>query len=250
MIVTRSSGPTSLRMNAAAPALIASNSASSSSVCGEDDDPGRGQLALDPLGRLDAAGRRQGQVHQDDVRRRLERPIDRRPAVVGLADDLEVGLPFEDVADPDPEQGVVVDDQDLRPLPVSASIRSAAAAFRSRISSSAGLLCSHRDREPDQRATVRSRMHLELGADQFRALSHELEAEVAPAAGGHRSDVEPAAVVADGQDPVATLDRAGDRDGRGRAVLPYILQCFLQDAQDDRLLGARSGGRAAPPARS
>src|SRR5437867_2101228 len=55
----------------------------------------------------------------------------------------------------------------------------------------------------------------------------------------HRSDVEPTAVGADGQGTVVTVDRAGDRDGRGRAVLAYILQCFLQDAQDHRLLGGR-----------
>ena len=42
-----------------------------------------------------------------------------RPAVVRLADDLEVGLALEDVADPDPEEGVVVDDQDPRPLAVA-----------------------------------------------------------------------------------------------------------------------------------
>src|SRR5436309_7921160 len=36
---------------------------------GQDDDSGRRQLALDPLGRLDAAGRRNREVHEDDVRR-------------------------------------------------------------------------------------------------------------------------------------------------------------------------------------
>jgi hypothetical protein len=78
-------------------------------------------------------------------------------------------------------------------------------------------------------------MHLETGADQFRALSHELKAEVAPAASGHCSNIEPATVVTDGQDPVCTLDRTGDRRSRRRTVLPDILQCFLQDAQHDRL---------------
>jgi len=74
-------------------------------------------------------------------------------------------------------------------------------------------------------------MHLETGADQFRALSHELEAEVPPATSRDRGDVEPSSVVADGEDPFVSVDRAGDGDGGGRAVLPHILQCFLQDAQ-------------------
>jgi len=86
-------------------------------------------------------------------------------------------------------------------------------------------------------------VHLEGGTDQFRALSHELQSEVAPAASGDGSDIEPSSVVTDGQDPGTVVNRAGDRDGRGRAVLAYILQCFLQDAQDDRLLGPRQAIR-------
>ena len=238
MIVTRSSGPTSLRMNAAAPALIASNRASSSSVCGEHDDPGRGQLALDPLGRLDPAGSRQREVHEDDVGRGLEGPVDRRPAVVGLADDLEVRLAPEDVGDADPEEGVVVDDQDLRPLAVPRPIGAAAPAFRSRIAHQAGLLCSHRDREPDERAAVGPRLHLEAGADQFRALSHELEAEVAPAAGGDGSDVEPSAVVSDRQDPVVAVDRRWPTmTAEAAPCLRTFCSASCTIAQHDRLLG-------------
>ena len=56
-----------------------------------------------------------------------------RPAVVGLADDLEVGLALEDVADADAEQGVVVDDQDRGPFPVRSSIGAAPSAFWSAI---------------------------------------------------------------------------------------------------------------------
>ena len=50
MIVTRSSGPTSLRMNAAAPALIASNRASSSSDAARTMIPVEGGDLLVQLG--------------------------------------------------------------------------------------------------------------------------------------------------------------------------------------------------------
>ena len=42
--------------------------------------------------------------------------IDAPRGVVGLADDVEVGLALEDVGDADAEQGVVVDDEDPDPL--------------------------------------------------------------------------------------------------------------------------------------
>ena len=92
-------------------------------------------------------------------------------------------------------------------------------------------------------------MHLESGADQFRALSHELEAEVPPATSRDRSDVEPSSVVADGQDPSSPSIALATVTARGRAVLAYILQCFLQDAQHDRLLGRAQPVRRARPGR-
>jgi hypothetical protein len=55
-------------------------------------------------------------------------------------------------------------------------------------------------------------LHLEAGADQFCALLHELEAEVATAAGCNRADVEASAVVSDRQDPVVAIDDAGHDD--------------------------------------
>ena len=42
-------------------------------VDGQNDDPRRRQLALDSLCRLDATGRRQREVHQDDIGRQLDR---------------------------------------------------------------------------------------------------------------------------------------------------------------------------------
>ena len=203
MIVTRSSGPTSLRMNAAAPALIASNSASSSSSDGQHDDRRGRQLALDPLGRLDAAGRGQREVHQDDVGRRLQRAIDGAAGIVGLGDDLEVGFAAQDVGDPHPEEGVVVDDEDPRPCLRGSGDPDRRVVVRARCSRyrSCALLCSRRavsrDRQPDDGAAVRSRSYVETSADQLGSLAHELEAEVAAAAGGHRLAVEAATVVAD-----------------------------------------------------
>ena len=238
MIVTRSSGPTSLRMNAAAPALIASNRASSSSVCGEHDDPGRGQLALDPLGRLDPAGRRQRQVHEDDVRRGLEGAIDRRPAVVGLADDLEVRLALQDVADPDAEQRVVVDDQDPRPLPVAPGdpVRRGAVPVRRvahQLVSSAPIgIASLTSVPPSGRECTSKRAPISSARSRmnWRPKLRRPRAATAPT-----SNPRPSSRTV--EDPVVAVDRAGDGDGGGRAVLAYILQCFLQDAQHDRLLG-------------
>ena len=103
---------------------------------------GRGQLALDPLGRLDAAGRGQREVHQDDVGRRLEGPIDGAPGIVGLADDLEVRLRPEDVGDAHPEQGVVVDDQDPRPFPEVPAVRTAPTSLGAAVVHRAHLLSS------------------------------------------------------------------------------------------------------------
>ena len=56
MIVTSSPGPTSLRMNAAAPAFDRIEQGILVLARCEHDDPDRGQLALDSLGRLDPAG--------------------------------------------------------------------------------------------------------------------------------------------------------------------------------------------------
>ena len=49
--------------------------------------------------------------------------------IVGLADDLEVGLAAEDVGDAHPEQGVVVDDEDPRPFSEVPAIRTPAPSF-------------------------------------------------------------------------------------------------------------------------
>ena len=132
MIVTRSSGPTSLRMNAAAPGLDGVEQGVLFLVLGEDDDPDRRQLALDPLGRLDAAGAGQGQIHEDDVGRGLEGELDGAPAVVGLADDEEVGLALEQAAHAHPEQGMVVDEEQLGLLHV-ASIGTTPTTLRTRV---------------------------------------------------------------------------------------------------------------------
>src|SRR5665811_803310 len=81
---------------------------------GENDDSSRRKLALDPLGRLDSARSREGQVHEDDVRRELDREVEGAASVLGIADDLEVVLAFEDIAHPDSEKGVVIDQKDGR----------------------------------------------------------------------------------------------------------------------------------------
>jgi hypothetical protein len=85
-------------------------------------------FTLDPLRRLDAARGRQRQVEQHDVRAHLDSKRERVAAVFGFADDVEVGLAFQDLAHPDPEQGVVVDQQDLGPLIGVSAVRAAPSA--------------------------------------------------------------------------------------------------------------------------
>jgi hypothetical protein len=136
MIVTRSSGEMSFSTNAAAPALIASNSWSLVLAHREGDDPGRRDLALDALGGLDAARRGQRQVEQHDVGRVVARGVERRPRVLRLGDDVEVLFALQDLAHPDPEQRVVVDQQDLhahiRVAPVWSSTTAIRAAIHAR----------------------------------------------------------------------------------------------------------------------
>ena len=52
--------------------------------------------------------------------------------------DLEVGLPAEDVGDPHPKEGVIVDHEDARDLVESSAIRTAPAAIGPAV-----ILCSH-----------------------------------------------------------------------------------------------------------
>ncbi len=98
---------------------------------GQRDDAGAGHLALDALRRLDAAGRRQRQVEQDDVGRELGGRVDGAARIVRLGDDLEVALGLEDLAHADAEEGVVVDEQDLHPQAGFPPVRSATAPLRS-----------------------------------------------------------------------------------------------------------------------
>ena len=61
---------------------------------------------------LDAALPRHDDVHQDHVGLLSPRLEDGVPGVAGLADDLDVGLGLEHLAQAAPNDGVVVDDQD------------------------------------------------------------------------------------------------------------------------------------------
>jgi hypothetical protein len=63
-----------------------------------------------PPGGLDAVESRHPDVHQDDVGPELDRQLDRRDAVTGLADDGHAGL-LQDQGEARPHQLLVVDDQ-------------------------------------------------------------------------------------------------------------------------------------------
>src|SRR6185295_2862176 len=83
----------------------------------------------DPLRGLNPARGGERQVHQDDVGRRLHGAIDGGARVVRLGDDREVGLTTEDIGDAHPEQGVIVDDEDLRDVVGGAPVRAATSAL-------------------------------------------------------------------------------------------------------------------------
>jgi len=63
-------------------------------------------------GGFQAVQNRHADVHQDEVGRKLSYLGERVAAVVGLADDVEVGLGLEDHPQPAADQCFVVDDQD------------------------------------------------------------------------------------------------------------------------------------------
>ena len=101
---------------------------------GEGDDARAGHLALDALGRLDAARGGQRQVEQDDVGSYCSTAMSNAPRrVLGLADDVEVRLALEDLAHAHAEQRVVVDQQDLGALVRVAPVGAAAPAIRAAV---------------------------------------------------------------------------------------------------------------------
>ena len=164
--------------------------------------------------------------------------VDRAAAVLGLAHDLEVGLALEQATHAHPEQGVVVDEQDLGDLARPFGDRGHPVAdpdLGSPLRSFVLLL--ERDCQPYDGAPIGPGTNLKASTDQLGPLAHELQPEVAPAAGGHRADVEAPPVVAHLEDPVRPLQPGGDRDALGRGVLADVLEGFLDDPQDDRLVG-------------
>ena len=216
----------------------------------QDDDRRRGELPLDPLGRLDAAGRGQREVHEDHVGVGRERRVHRRPGVVRLGDDLEVGLALEDLADADAEQRVVVDDDDPHPLVgLVAPIVVAPTALGTLVLGHPLSFCVIGNSQPDDRARLWPRTYLKLCADELGPLAHELEPEVATASRRDRSGIEAATVVADLQHPFSTVEHRGDHHVRRARVLADILQGLLHHAKDHRLRGLGRGRRPVPRAR-
>ena len=247
MTATRSSGLTSLRMNAAAPALMASNRSSSSSFEASTMIETAGNSRLIRCVVSMPPGARQREVHEDDVGRRLEARSIALAAVVRLADDLEVLSPREDLGDAHAEEDMVVDDEDPRSLHVSPppALRPGV-LHRAHVLSFAapGIVILTMVPPSGRGSYVRS------GTDQLRPLAHELQSEVPPCAARRPRRVEPASVVADLDDPSPAHHRLVDASAATPAVLSNVLQRLLDDAQDDRLLpspadrGRRDGSRS------
>ena len=179
-----------------------------------------------------------------------------RSRVVRLGDDLEVGLVAEDVGDPHPEQGVVVDDEDPRDLVEGTPVGTAASALWPAVvrRCSSALLSSRgrsgRDRQTDDGTAVRPRSYVESGTDQLGTLAHELQSEVAPASRGHRRRGRTLARRRGPRAPSCAVELGGHDDVVGGGVLADILQCLLGHAQDDGLLAvAEQAGRRGQIAR-
>ena len=172
-------------------------------------------------------------------------------AILRLADDLEVGLATEDVGDADPEQGVVVDDEDPRrsrrasrrsgpprrrsgPLYSIALIRSPLlpSAGPVGIASRTTVPPSGRDRTSNRApiSSARSRMNCSPKLRRPRAAT-------APT-----SNPRPSSRTSRTQSSSSTSVRRPRRMRRG--VLADILQRLLGDAQGDRLLAVRRARRS------
>src|SRR2546430_8859611 len=82
--------------------------------------------------------------------------------------------------------------------------------------------------EQNPRSLALSRLDLQGCAHQLRALAHELQAKVAARPRGEAHDVETAPVVGHGE----CFALETDDDLGGFCVLPYVLECLLDDPQD------------------
>src|SRR6188508_657266 len=80
----------------------------------------------------------------------------------------------------------------------------------------------------DSRAFPLARFDVQLRAHELSSLSHELQAEVLGRTGCHPHEVEPAAVVRDHE----RVALQADGDAAGGRVLPHVLEDFLEDAKD------------------
>ena len=140
----RSSASASLSRNPVAPASMAATTRSSSMKLVRAMTSTSGWAALIRGGRLDAVDDRHQQVHDDDIGPQLGDEGDRRRAVGGLADDLEVVVQAEEVAHAAADHRVVVDEDEADraswrrpgrrspgPDASSPSLRRRAAAWRS-----------------------------------------------------------------------------------------------------------------------
>ena len=82
---------------------------------GRQDQDARGGLgADDPPGRLDPVEHRHADVHQHDVGPQPPRRCDRVLSIAGLCEHGQLGLALEDLAQADPDERLVVGDQDGR----------------------------------------------------------------------------------------------------------------------------------------
>src|SRR5579884_2708449 len=87
-----------------------------------------------------------------------------------------------------------------------------------------------RDLDGDARAFAGTALDLQFSADRARALTHAREAEPL-LCGALGPLLHPAAVIGDGEEPVARLAREGDADVPRPRVADGVAHRFLRDAQ-------------------
>src|SRR5664280_1650613 len=245
MIVSRRSGPTFLRMNAAAPARIAWKSASSSSSEARMMIPvaGRSRLmrcvASIPPG---AGSERSIRMIAGSVSRAASwaaRPSSASPTISKSGSRSRIArIPTRTRA-----WSSTIRIRIRSPT----ARRSGPPRRRSGPPYDIDSLPPHDpdgNGEPDDRALGRAGSHVEVRADQLRAVAHELEPEAAALAGAYGVDVEAVAIVCHLQRPLVVLDPGAHVHHVCLGVSTNVLERLLHDAEDHdlSLVGELAGG--------
>ena len=165
----------------------------------------------------DAVFFRHHEVHDDDVGGELQGLLDGFDAVLDLTHDLQVPFRPEKGGESGPDNRVVVGDEDLDLADGLCHL---------------SCLLWDVERYGRLRAFSRRTSEGELAFELVDALLDAEQPVVSLGEAGSRVRVEPASVVADGEEQPVAVDAAGDPNLRGAAVADAVQRQFADDAQD------------------